>query len=224
MINRWIRHLYARLGARYWLVVILGQVVATVAVVAVTIAVVTTYFRPPLGRVLLLSALAIACAIVSILYASFSRSREAIRIVHEWKTAENPSLTTTVAAWDAATSLTFRQYRRNALRLSVAAIVPIVALSAVVVGIGWGGFGALLVATIIPTAYTAVLTYSTAEFLARPVVEDVASQIPDDFPFTRAGLPLELRLRIGLPVYTIASGLLVAAVLGDRDGARGLTR
>lgn len=223
MINRWIRHLYARLGARYWIVVLLGQIVTTVAVVIVTIAVVATYFEPPLGQLLILSGIAIGCSVVAVLIASMARSREAIRIVHEWRTSSHPTLTMTVAAWDAATSLTFRQYRRNAVRVSVAAIIPVVAITAVVFRVGWPGFGALLIAAIIPAAYTTVLTYSTAEFLARPVVEEVADRIPDDFPFTLAGLPLDLRLRISLPVYTIATGLVVAAILGDRDGARGLT-
>ena len=223
MVSRWLHRLYERLGARYWIVVLLGQVTVTILVALVTIAVIATYFRPAVKDLIFLSAIALAASVVAVLVASMSRSREAIRLVQDWTSAPEPSLTMTVAAWDAATSLTFRQYRRNAIRVSSAAILPIVAVTSYFFHVGWAGFGSLVLATIIPAAYPTVLTYTSAEFLARPVVEDVAARMPTDFPFARTGLPLDLRLRIGLPVYTIACGLLVAAILGDRDGARGLT-
>lgn len=223
MVTRWLHRLYERMGARYWIVVLVAQVVITVLVVAVTIAVIATYFRPPVPQVLLLSAIALAASVIAVLAASMARSREAIHLVREWKATPNPTLAMTVGAWDAATSLAFRQYRQNAVRVSVGAIIPVVAVTSLVFRVGWPGFFALILAAIIPAAYITVLTYSSAEVVSRPVVEDVASRLPNDFPFNRGGLPIELRLRIGLPVYTIASGLLVAAILGDRDGARGLT-
>lgn len=222
MINRWIRRLYARLGPRYWLVVVIGQTVVTLAVVTVAIGVVASYFRPPLFQLVALTVGALAASLVAVAVASLMRSREAVQIVHTWKSTPAPSLDLTMNAWEAATSLTFRQYRRNVLRVSVAAIVPVVTITSIVFRVGWTGLLALLLASVIPAAYITVLTYSVAEFLARPVVKEVAAAMPDDFPFARAGLPLSQRLRIGLPVYTISSGLVVAAILGDRDGARGL--
>ncbi|MFL6089155.1 MAG: adenylate/guanylate cyclase domain-containing protein [Aeromicrobium sp.] len=221
MINRLIRWLYARLGVRYWLVVLIGQVGAAVVVVVVTITVIGLYFRQPVAQVAVLAVIAAVFA-ASAVTASLWRSRDAIRLVEHWKTAPDPDLEETVTAWHAVTSLAFRQYRRNALRISVVGIVPVVAITSVVFRTGWLGFVALLLASVIPAAYGAFLTYSIAEFLSKPVVEDIATRMPDDFPFTREGLPVERRLRLGLPVYTISAGLLVAAVLGDRDGARGL--
>jgi len=222
VINRWIRRLYARLGARYWLVVVIGQVVVTVSVVLVAICVVASYFRPPLVQLIILGAGALAASAVAVVLASLTRSREAVQLVQVWKSSPNPPLELTMSAWEAATSLTFRQYRRNVFRVSIAAILPVVAITSFIFGAGLPGFLALLLASVIPAAYITVLTYSVAEFLARPVVKEVAAHMPDEFPFTRAGLPLSQRLRIGLPVYTISSGLVVAAILGDRDGARGL--
>jgi class 3 adenylate cyclase len=221
VLNRLIRWLYARLGVHYWLVVLIGQVGAAVGVVLVTIAVIGSYFREPVAQVAVLAGLAAAFAATAVT-ASLWRSREAIRLVERWKTSNDPSLAATVAAWHAVTSLAFRQYRRNALRVSAVGIVPAVAVTSVVFRTGWLGFVALLLASVIPAAYGAFLTYSIAEFLAKPVVEDIADRMPDDFPFTREGLPVERRLRLGLPVYTIGTGILVAAILGDRDGARGL--
>ncbi len=221
MLNRLIRWLYARLGVHYWLVVLAGQVGASVGVVLVTVAFIASYFREPITQVAVLAGAAAVFA-ASAVTASLWRSRDAIRLVENWKTAQDPDLEATVAAWHAVTSLAFRQYRRNAVRVSVVGIVPVVAITSLVFQAGWLGFFALLLGSVIPAAYGAFLTYSIAEFLSKPVVEDIADRMPDDFPFTREGLPVERRLRLGLPVYTIGTGLLVAAILGDRDGARGL--
>jgi class 3 adenylate cyclase len=221
VINRLIRWLHARLGVRYWLVVLVGQVAAAVSVVLVTIAVIASYFRQPVTHVVVLAAIAAIFAATTV-SASLWGSRDAIRLVEHWKAMPNPPLDATVDAWHAVTSLAFRQYRGNAFRISVAAVIPVVAVTAVVFRAGWLGFFALVLASAIPAAYGAFLTYSVAEFLAKPVIEDIAQRMPDDFPFTREGLPVERRLRLGLPVYTIGTGLLVAAIVGERDGARGL--
>jgi adenylate cyclase len=221
VLNRLIRWLYARLGVHYWLVVLIGQVGAAVGVVLVTIALIASYFREPAVQVAVLAGIAAAFAAVAVT-ASLWRSRDAIRLIEAWKVTPNPDLETTVAAWHAVTSLAFRQYRRNALRVSAVGIIPAVAITSLVFRAGWLGFVALLLAAVIPAAYGAFLTYSIAEFLSKPVVEDIAIRMPDDFPFMREGLPVERRLRMGLPVYTISTGLLVAAILGHRDGARGL--
>lgn len=221
MVNRLIRWLYARLGVHYWLVVLIGQVGAAVVVVLVTIAVIASYFHEPVTHVVVLATVAGVFAAAAVT-ASLWRSRDAIRLVEHWKASQDPGLEATVTAWHAVTSLAFRQYRRNALRISVVGIIPVVAVTSIVFRAGWLGFVALLLASVIPSAYGAFLTYSIAEFLSKPVVEDIAARMPDDFPLTREGLPVERRLGLGLPVYTISTGLLVAALLGDRDGARGL--
>jgi class 3 adenylate cyclase len=222
VINRLIRWLYARLGAHYWLVVIAAQVGATLTVALATIAVIASYFRQPLAQIVVLTVMALMFATAAVVVAATWKSRDAIRLVDAWKAAQDPPLESTVAAWQAATSLTFRQYRRNAFRVSAMAIIPVVAITSVVFQAGWSGFFTLMLASVIPAVYGTFLSYSVAEFLAKPVVEDIAGHMPDDFPFTREGLPVARRLRIGLPVYTITTGLVVAAIIGDRDGARGL--
>lgn len=218
MINRLIRWLYAGFGARYWLVVLIGQVGSTVVVVLVTVAVIASYFEVERDRTIVVTAMAATYSGLAVIVASLSRSRGAVRLVQDWRNTPEPSLDATLAAWKAATTLTFQQYRRNAIRVGLVSIIPTVAVAAFIFSSGWAGFLTLLMASLVPAAYGTFLSYSIAEFLARPVVEDIAAYMPDDFPFTRAGLPVERRLRIGLPVYTISTGVLVAAIVGDHDG------
>lgn len=222
MINRLVHWLYARFGRAYWLVILIGQLGATLLVVVVTFAIIASNFREPLLRLLPLVAIAIGLATVTVVSTWLWRSLPPIRLIERWRETPNPTLDHTAAAWNAATSLAFRQYRRSALGVSAVSIIPLVAVTSVVFRAGWLGFVALLVASVIPAAYGIVLSYSVAEFLAKPVVEEIADGIPDDFPFTREGLPVERRLRLGLPVYTISTGLIVAALLGERNGAAGL--
>ena len=65
----------------------------------------------------------------------------------------------------------------------------------------------LLLATVLPVAYATVLNYFIAELLMRPVVEDIAAVLPEDFPFAANGLLLRKRLKIVLPIFTCFVGL-----------------
>ena len=66
--------------------------------------------------------MAVTFAVIAVITASLWRSRAAIRQIEDWKATTNPTLDATVAAWKAATSLTFRQYQRNVVRVGAFAI------------------------------------------------------------------------------------------------------
>ncbi len=84
-----------------------------------------------------------------------------------------------------------------------------------------GGFATMVVACVIPAAYATVLSYSVGEILARPLIEDLAAQLPDDFELVARGLPLAKRLRIAVPATTTVTGLAVAAVVDGDGGSPG---
>ena len=66
--------------------------------------------------------------------------------------------------------------------------------------------------------YATVLSYSIAEFLMRPLLDDIAAALPDDFEFKRGGLPVRKRHIIALPIFTALTGLVVAALVTDGGG------
>ena len=222
MVERTIRRLYDALGSRYRLVLFVGQAGASVFVVLATIAVVATYFDPAPSDVVLVMAAGAALTVIAVVLASV-RSLPALNTVARWRATSRPTPRETVAAWEVATTFTLRQYRRSSGAVNLLAIVPTCALAAEVWDIGWAGFGAMLLASVIPGVYATVLSYSVGEMLARPVIEEVAVALPDDFAFVARGLPIGKRLRISLPAYTTTAGVAVAGIVGDGGGPGRLT-
>ena len=212
------RRLYDALGSRYWLVLVAGEGGASVLVALVTVAMIATYYEPPLGEVLLMMGLGSLFTTLAVLYASL-RARPSLNAIVAWKQSEHPTAEETAEAWDAATTFTLRQYRRDSATVNILAVVPTCAIAANLWGIGWQGFWAMMLACVVPAAYATVLSYSVGEVLTAPLVEDIAKVLPDDFPFQVQGLPISKRLKISLPAYTTGTGVIVAGLVDDQGGS-----
>ena len=143
----------------------------------------------------------------------------AYNAIVSWRATEAPTPAETVTAWEAATTLTLRQYRSSTGWVNTSVVLPTCVLSVVVLDLPWHAFFVMLLACLIPAVYATVLSYSAGEMLSRPLVRDIAETLPDDFPFERHGLPVSKRIRVGLPTYTAATGILVATLVGDRNGS-----
>jgi adenylate cyclase len=136
-----------------------------------------------------------------------------------WRATEAPGPTETVMAWEAATTLTLRQYRRNSWWVNASVVLPTCLLTVLLLDLEWSEYFVVLLACVIPAVYATVLSYSTGEMLSRPLVADIADALRDDFAFERHGLPVSKRIRVGVPTYTAATGILVATLVGDRHGS-----
>lgn len=209
--------LYERLGRRYWLIYVAGQGGASIGVVLLTVAVIASYYDATVEEFALLAGVASGLTVLAVLWATL-RSLPAYDTVSAWRASPRPSARQTVDAWEAATTLTLRQYRSSSLAVNASVVLPTCLLSVVVLDLRWWEFFVMLLATLIPAVYATFLSYSTGEMLSRPLVADIAAALPDDFPFERHGLPVAKRIRLGLPTYTAATGVLVATVVGRREG------
>lgn len=213
--------LYERLGRRYWLIFVAGQAGVSIFVVLVTVAVIATYYDASLGDFALIAGAGCALTVIAVLWAT-SRAMPAYNAVASWRSSPRRGPEQTVGAWEAATTLTFRQYRSSSLVVNSMVVFPTCVLSVVVLDLRWWQFFVMLLATLVPAVYATVLSFSAGEMLSRPLVADIAEELPDDFPFERHGLPVAKRIRLGLPTYTAATGVLVATLVGSHDGARDL--
>src|SRR5438270_72086 len=119
---------------------------------------------------------------------SLARHRKWLERIAEWDANGVPTGADTAAAWDAAVNFPMRSFRRDSLMTNATAALPSIAVIAVVLGLPPSAYPVLLVAGAIAAAYGTVLTYSIAEILMRPLVESIASHLPDDFAFTANGL------------------------------------
>lgn len=216
-----VRWLYRRAGPRYWLVVVAAQGGAGVVVAIATVALVSTYFDPPLGRVVLVAAVGSALTFLSVASAGV-RVRPDLERFRVWQTDPAPSDAETAAAWQLAATSTLNNFRRNSARVNLIAVVPANGVAMWAWQLGWAGFAAMLLACVVPAFYATVVNYSIGEILGRPMVEEVAARLPDDFPIVANGLPLGKRLKLALPAYTTTAGMLTVGLLAHHDGARAL--
>ena len=208
--------LYRRLGERYWVVLAAGQMATSVFVAGLTVIVIATYYDPTLDDLAPVLGCGLGSTLVGVAIAQL-RSRHLLERVLCRDGEEAPG--DEVQDWQTASTLVLQTYRRSSLLVSAIAIVPTVTLTTALWGLGWDGFGAVLLACLVPAAYATVLSYSTGEVLMRPVVLRIAARLPEDFPFEATGLEAAKRLRLGLPVYTAFTGVLTAGLVGGGNGS-----
>jgi class 3 adenylate cyclase len=221
MRDRIVRWLYRRTGAHYWLVVVAAQGGASVGVALVTVILASTYFDPPVRDVLAVAAAGGALTFLALFLAGV-RSRPNLARFRAWQTDPAPTDKETVEVWQIAATSTLTQFRRESGRVNLVAVLPANFLAMWLWDIGWAGFWAMLLACVVPAFYGTVVGYSIGEILTRPMVEEIAARLPDDFAFEARGLPLVKRLHIALPAYTMAAGVLAVILVGHRNGAAAL--
>lgn len=220
MIDDLTRRGYAALGSRYPVAVIGVTVAESVGIAVISVAIIATFYRPDLGALAAVAVVGAVMTAASVVLAAW-RAREERCLLGEWIRLTHPTPRETARAWEVVTTLTLEQYRRSSAVVVLLSIVPTALAAAAWWDIGWGGLAAVLLAGTIPGLYATVLSYSIGERLLLPVVEHVASALPDDFTFSPRGLPLRKRLMLAVPAYTTTSAVLVGGLvgLGSDDGS-----
>ncbi|HUQ00796.1 MAG TPA: adenylate/guanylate cyclase domain-containing protein [Aeromicrobium sp.] len=221
MLDRALDWLYERLGRKYWVVLAIGQATVSIFVVVASLAGIALFLRPSFHHLVVLAIVGSILAIIATTGSTLT-SRSVYDLIEDWHDDPNPSHGKTVTAWRAASTLVLTQYRRRAPIVNSVIVLPILVLAIVLLHLGWFGSMALLLAVIAPAVWGTFLSYSSGEHLARPIVSDLATALPVEFPFAKSGLPISLRLKISLPAYTVISAMAAAAVVSGTRGASGL--
>ncbi len=177
--------LYARLKSRYWLVFVAGQAGVSIFVVLLTVAVICSYYDSSVADVVLIAGVACGLTVAAVLWATL-RAMPAYNAIVRWRATEAPTPGETVTAWEAATTLTLRQYRSSTGWVNTSVVLPTCVLSVVVLDLPWHAFFVMLLACLIPAVYATVLSYSAGEMLARPLVRDIADDAARRLPVRAA--------------------------------------
>jgi class 3 adenylate cyclase len=219
VLDQIARRLYARMGPRYRVLFMLTQIPASVLVALGVIGVLAAFYRPEASRVVVVAVAASAFTAVGVMF-SIVRQRRGLAELSRWRERDAPTAEQTIAAWDAATNFPMRSFRRDSLTTNAIAAFPSVVAIYVFLDLDPVAIPALLGAAGLAAAYGTIVTYSIAEFLMRPAVEEIAAALPDDFTCEPTGLPIRKRLIITLPVFTATAGLLVSAIVTDHGDTR----
>ncbi|HEY4280567.1 MAG TPA: adenylate/guanylate cyclase domain-containing protein [Conexibacter sp.] len=217
-MDRVLRYAYRRLGRRYPLTVVVLQFQIAHLLALGGVVLLRLYQPMSSGTFLLL--LVVAEGLVALDNVSSTLlARRLLRPVAAWLDGARDRAATG-AAWRALTSLP-SDYTRRVPTIPIAlVIVPFAAFATLELDLRALSALAVLVGMLLTLLYGAVLRFFFLESLLRPVLEDVALHMPDDFEPGRAGLSLRRRLLIGLPAINILTGVIIAGIEMNRHGAR----
>ncbi len=212
MIALGLLRLYGRLGPRYPQRAVVLQVQLGYLVWLATVAVLAIYVEMSPGEFLRLFLFGLAIFVVhNMLYAPVVR-RLLVPVVG-WIHGERGERET-VAAWQAAASLPLELLRRD-VRSAPLAFVTWGSVLAWSLYAAWElefpiyGAIALLIAAPVYMAYYLALGFFLVEQVMRPVVDDIARQLPDEVGLEAPGIPLRWRMLAALPAINVITGVVV---------------
>ena len=217
MLDRLARTLYEKFGRHYRLIFFLAEEGAASGVAALAVYLITSYYDPS-GREMLLMLLAgWIFTMAAVAWALYRGDAYLVKVV-AWQNSAAPTVEESVAAWEAATNFPIRSFRANSVTVGSIAALPMIVLIEIILDLSWTATPVLLAAILTPVLYATVLNYFIAELIMRPVIEDIAAVLPDDFPFEANGLLIRKRLKILLPIFTAWVGFVVAALMTGNGG------
>ena len=134
--------------------------------------------------------------------------------VREWERTPAPARTAeqTIAAWRALVTLPIRYVRSIRLYPFVIAYLPYIAFATWLLALPWFSFFIIAAAGTAVIAYGLIARYFAMEVVARPVLENVAAELPLDFKIDTRGLSLQWRLLAVAPVINVITGVVVAGL------------
>jgi class 3 adenylate cyclase len=204
-----IRRVYERLGPRYLAAYRVVHLVSAAVLCLAAAWVFTLYVNVSTGELMQLVAVAEVALLATLGWSTFLWTR-AGRPVERWLQGDRRAERAT-AAWRAAVALPAAGLRITVWRAIVLAAVPVAVYAGLAFDLSLATTLVLLVAMLAGAAYPTVLNYFALELYLRPVLHDLARQLPRGFePPARGFVPLRLKLLATLPLINLVTGLFVA--------------
>ena len=216
-----MRWLYRRLGRAYPVVFFVVQVVVGTLVTAGTVLLLTIFYSATSGQKLTLLAITEALTVVGLVFV-FARVVPRLRPLVAWIGGRRDH-ESSLQAWDAAVNLPSRVFRRDIWVPCLLVGLPSVIAVMLVLRLSWSALLPLMVASVVAVLYAAVLQYFGIEIGMRPVVDDIVGVLPSGFRFEPVGMPLRVKLLTILPLMSLITGLVVAALTGGDNKNLGLS-
>jgi class 3 adenylate cyclase len=213
--------LYRRLGKAYPAAFFVLQLSIGTLVTAGTLLLVTRFYPATPREQITLLVISEALTVVA-LTLGFLKTVPRLRPLNAW-IAGRRDHECSLRAWDAAVNLPSRVLREDFWLPCLLAGVPSVVAVVIVLDLRWTALFPLLAAGGVAVLYAAILEYFAIEIGMRPVVDDIVRALPRGFPFERLGLSLRAKLLTILPLMSVITGLVVAALTGGDNKNLGLS-
>ena len=117
-----------------------------------------------------------------------------------------------MAAWTAAATLPYEYVRRVRSYPFLFTYLPFLGFVTWKLDLPWYSFFLIAAAGTSVLGTMLIVRYFSMEIVARPVLEQIATELPERFTPGTVGLPLRWRLLATLPVINVITGMAVAGI------------
>jgi adenylate cyclase len=201
---------YRRFGKNYFLLYVGFEFVSAFIVCLATVGLFALYTDLSGARFWTIVAFAEVCVLLSTAFMLWNGSKR-VRPIIDWMEGHGDALEAWRAAVEVPRELTLNVGWQPFLLIGV----PVSIFATIEAGLE--PYTALIVfaGTAVAVAYAAVLHFFSYEQFLLPVVEDIADELPPEFPGRPAGVPLRWKLLGALPLINVITGVVVSGLSTD---------
>jgi class 3 adenylate cyclase len=207
---------WRRFGARYFRAYMAFEVVSALTITIATLGLLTLYERVSGAQFVRIALFACGCVLLSLIVGAHKVLPKAKPLLRWAAGGKSPH--DAPEAWRAAIALPVEFVSRAAWLPVVFVALPMSIFVTVELGLPAYSELFLLAGILVAVGYAAVLHFFGAELALRPVVHDIALQLPPEFAEHGTGVPLRWKLLGALPLINVITGVIVSG-LSTRDRA-----
>jgi class 3 adenylate cyclase len=200
---------WRRLGIGYFRAYAVFEVLSALAITVGTLGLLTLYTRVTATEFMHIALFTCACVTLSLLLGARKVVRRAAPLFR-WACSRGGD--GAPEAWRAAVSLPLDFVTRAAWFPVVFVALPVSIFVTVELGLHAYSAPILFAGALVAVAYAAILHFFGSELALRPVVHDIALQLPPEFAERGTGVPLRWKLLGALPLINVITGVVVSGL------------
>jgi adenylate cyclase len=216
MILTAARWLYGRFGRRYFHSYLVFEFLSALAIALGTVGIFSLYQRLNDHQLHTIVAFSWGCVIVAFL-AGVKKIRRSSGPVRDWLSGERGERAA-VEAWRSAVGLPLEFVTRQWWQPIAFVIVPVSIFIPIYLGLEPVSALVIAAGAGVAVVYSAILHFFGSELWLRPVVEDIAEQLPHGFSGDGIGAPLRWKLLGALPMINVVTGVVVSGLSANDRG------
>ena len=201
---------YRRLGKHYFLLYVVFEFVSAFVVCLATIGLFALYTDPSSSEFWTIAAFAEVCVALSTGFMMWGGAKR-VRPIIDWMEGRGDALEAWRAAVQVPRELTLRVGWQPFLLIGI----PVSVFATIQADLAPYSAFIIFAGAAVAVAYAAVLHFFSYEQFPRPVVEDIAKELPADFTGGPLGVPLRWKLLGALPLINVITGVVVSGLSTD---------
>jgi class 3 adenylate cyclase len=201
---------WRRFGVRYFGFFFAFELVSAYMIAAGTVGLLSFYQRMSLGEYAAIVALSFVCIAIGIGYGAWG-ARGRMRPLLAWARGERGRAGAT-RAWRSAVELPVEVVTRSLWEPVVFVALPVSLFTTIYLDLPWYSELIVFAGAAVAIVYSAVLHFFASEIGLRPVIREIAMQLPPEFSGKGAGISLRWKLLGTLPLINVVTGVVVSGL------------